>query len=660
MHTFRTFKHFRFFLLIAAAIMLVSLVAEAQSIHRAKEQIVVGPTVQVSKAFGSLAHGENLAAGDPQHPGRLISCSMVFPNDAYKAFVINQYCYVSFNSGKSWEPSLKLTEGWGDQDPVATYGRGDDVYVVTLVARDADKPKDPDPDAPPRHDSNTVVFKSTDGGHTWGESGRFETIDREFINVDTTDGKYAGRVYVVGQGSVRDIVGGSSASAIKMWRSLDGGRTFLGPAVAAYPQGSIIAGVGTGGILSDGTLVAMFGLVKPGRKQNLEEEPTVGPNAEIHVIMSKDGGETFNKSHKVADWRIDRQRSEGGMLGQLAVDPGSKAFKDRIYVVYPEIVSDRIQIRLSYSADKGKTWSKPVTVNDDRSPVEGGKGPDHLLPTVGVNKDGVVMVAWYDRREAKDNLGWRVRAATSLDGGETFSESVPVTDGVNAYLPSTSWNVSGGASSDDKIPLVSVFLRLGPFFNSGGHTSGMAVDADGTFHPTWIDNHTGVAQLWTASIKVDGTAVKHGAADLADLEDISKSVNLELSKLSFDRETGNVSIMAQVKNISKDTVEGPVKVRVLTLESESGVPEITNADNGQNGTGAVWDFTGQISGSKLESMKLSEPKKLTLRITDLRPFRQGKDFKSGVLNMETHIYGKLHKTKEEKDKDKEKDEKDGQ
>src|SRR5207302_3639106 len=127
----------------------------------------------------------------------------------------------------------------------------------------------------------------------------------------------------------------------------------------------------------------------------------------LHVITSRDGGVSFDPSHKIADVALDRPRSEGGILNQLAADPGSKAFKDRLYAAFPAIVDDRIQIQLSYSADKGKTWSKPTLVNDDRSPEKGGHGPDHLLPSVAVNKDGVVLVTWYDRRDAKDNLGWR-------------------------------------------------------------------------------------------------------------------------------------------------------------------------------------------------------------------------------------------------------------
>ena len=652
----RTLRSWRFTfgaLLIGALSGLAAQRADAQSVHRGKVRIVTGPTVQVSKAFPDLPNYENLAVGDPEHAGRLITCSMVYPKDI--GTLCHQYCYVSFDGGKTWDPSLKVTEGKVNGDPTAVYAHGDTVYVVALVIKDLDKPKDPEPDAP-RDEARTVVYKSTDGGRTWAESARFQFIDREFIDIDRTSGKYAGRIYVVGQGSVKDISASRSGASLQIFRSLDDGKTFLGPVHAEYPEGTEIAGVGTGAVLSDGTFVVMFGLTKKGRQQSLEQEPTVGPNGELHVISTKDGGERFSKSEKVADWRVDRSRSEGGMLGQLGVDPGSKAFKDRLYVVYPEIVSDRIQIRLSYSSDKGKTWSKPVTVNDDRSPEKGGKGPDHLLPSVGVNKDGVVLVTWYDRREAKDNLGWRMRAAASLDGGETFSASVPITDFANAYPQTTPWDLRAGGSSDDTTSLVSVYVGIDDFFVSGGHTSGLAVDADGTFHPTWIDNHTGVAQLWSASVKVEGTAVKHGAPDLADLKNISKSVTLELSKPDFDRVKGTLSVLARLKNISKDTVEGPVKVRVLTLESDLGVPEITNADNGEGGTGAVWDFTPQLSGAPLASMKLSAPRTLTFRVSDLRPLAQGKDFKFSLFNLDTRVFGKLHKEKFDKDEDKDSDE----
>lgn len=629
-----------------AAATLATQVATAQSVHRARVEIIAGPDVQVSEAFPDLPHYENLAVGHPDISGRLITCSMAYPKDAGKLTL--QHCYVTFDRGQTWTPSLEVAEGRVNGDPTAVYGAGDDVYVVALVISDLDEPRDSaDPDSP-RNDARTVVYKSTDGGRTFSEISRFPFIDREFILRDATGGEYDGRLYIIGQGSVRGIGGREDrrAHSLQMFRSSDDGRTFTGPVHAAYPQGTIINGVGTGAVLSDGTVVVMFGHTKPDRSQNLEIEPTVGPNAELHVISSSDGGETFSRSSKIADWRVDRQRSEGGVLGQLAADPGSPAFKDRLYAVWPAIADDRIQVQFAYSADKGKTWSKPVVVNDDRSPDEGGKGPDHLLPSVAVNKDGVVLVTWYDRREAEDNLGWRLRGAASLDGGETFSASVPIADGANAYPESLPWDLSASASSDDETSLVGIGVRVQSFFTSGGHTSGLAVDEDGTFHPTWIDNRTGRAQMWTAAVRVDGEVVKHGLAELSDLEDVSKHVTFEMSNPVFDSETGLLTLTAQLKNQSPHTVEAPVKVRVLTLEPGLGVPRIMDADNGEEGTGAVWDFTPMIDGGSLASMQLSAPKTLTFHLTDLRGLRQGRDLEGGILNLDTRVFANLSKTEE--------------
>jgi hypothetical protein len=205
-------------------------------------------------------------------------------------------------------------------------------------------------------------------------------------------------------------------------------------------------------------------------------------------------------------------------------------------------------------------------------------------------------------------------------------------------------------SSDQDHSLVTIGVGLDPFYVSAGHTSGLAVDADGSFHPTWIDNHSGVPQIWTSSLRVEGKPSKNGAPYLAALEDVSKSVTVEFSKPQFDHATGKLTLSAQLLNTSKDTLEAPFKARVLTLESELGVAQIANADNGLNGTGAIWDFGSSLNGGKLASLKRSRPKTLVFHITDLRPVSQGKDFTSGVVSLNVRMFAKIHKAKKGKQK----------
>jgi hypothetical protein len=55
------------------------------------------------------------------------------------------------------------------------------------------------------------------------------------------------------------------------------------------------------------------------------------------------------------------------------------------------------------------------------------------MPAIAVNNDGVVAVAWYDRRDNPDNLGYFERLSASLDGGVTWLPSIRVS--ANANLP---------------------------------------------------------------------------------------------------------------------------------------------------------------------------------------------------------------------------------
>lgn len=246
-------------------------------------------------------------------------------------------------------------------------------------------------------------------------------------------------------------------------------------------------------------------------------------------------------------------------------------------------------------------------------------------------------MAWYDRRDAGDNMGWKIRAAASLDGGETFSSSVVVSETANTFTASTPWHpASSGYAGSGK---VSLSVNLPGFFVDAGHTSGMAVGASGVFHPVWIDNRTGVAQLWTAPITVSGAVVKNGASDLAALEDISSKVSVELTDTRYDRKNNTGTVVLRVKNISKDTLRGPIKLRVTSLSSGIGVPEIVGSENLQRGIGAVWDLTKLIPESGLLPEMQSSTRTLEFHLSDLRTLQRQKNWHPQLVSIEARILG---------------------
>ncbi len=104
------------------------------------------------------------------------------------------------------------------------------------------------------------------------------------------------------------------------------------------------------------------------------------------------------------------------------------------------------------------------------------------MPTLAVNRDGVVGMLWYDRRDNPDNLSYYARFMASVDGGEKWLPSVRV---------STDPYESGPVAKKSAFP------------GNGGDTAGLAPDANGVFHVVWIDDRTGVPQMWTATVRVD-------------------------------------------------------------------------------------------------------------------------------------------------------------
>jgi hypothetical protein len=82
----------------------------------------------------------------------------------------------------------------------------------------------------------------------------------------------------------------------------------------------------------------------------------------------------------------------------------------------------RDDILLTSSTDEGRTWSRPVKVND--TPI-GAQGA--FTPTVKVDANGRVGVLYYDLRfdvSARDaTFTTTTWLATSTDGGQTFGSS---------------------------------------------------------------------------------------------------------------------------------------------------------------------------------------------------------------------------------------------
>lgn len=610
---------------IAATSGMVPSVSAGKQPLSGQHEIVVSPNVHVSRANADRPHQEVLIAADPNDPRRLIGVTIIHPQHSSDSSFHTVAVYASFDGGDHWEPVLEHDGGkYGASDPACIYGPDGTAYFALITLE------------PKLEQRGTVIYKSQDGGRTWDAPVTLPFIDRPYLAADQSKGKYHGRIYLNGVEVRSSLLHESTRVGFHLFTAADRDAPFLQSATSfRSPNEPPLQGIGMGNgvVLSDGTYAAIFSEDYKHRASDEGESGAAG--GAIKLITSVDGGRTLSSATTISDWHVDYRIPSLTRTGipVLAVDSSGGPFADRLYAVWSDYRSGRSEILLAASADGGTTWSEPTVVSDDRSINILRSGPDDTMPAVAVNKNGVVGVMWYDRRDNPDNLGYWTRFSASLDGGETFLPSVRISQAATAFGEnSKEWLgtvVRGGGTPSNRGGALRVLVRYPTFAFNGGHTAGIAADADGNFHPLWIDNRTGVTQTWSAKVTVKGKAIRNGSTDLSQAHDSTAKVTLEMTNASWQPAKGVVVVEAWLVNTSRETIKGPVKVRVLSLRSNVGIPRILNAENGRTGTGAVWSFSGTLKEGKLNPGERGERIPLEFALSDMRPLTASAA--SGVL-----------------------------
>jgi hypothetical protein len=412
---------------------------------------VVRRNVQVSAALPAVRHYETYVAADRKDARHLIACAYVVrPGNR-----VDTVFYVSFDRGDTWENTLTIPMA---VDPSCAIGL-DGAAFAASVHDLADEKGTP----------VLSVYRSGDGGRTWLASRvsvDAPPIDRAYLTVDDTDSAFKKRVYVHAYRYSR-----TPPATVLFFPGGNEGRSFekmLVNGAATFERPWFFPGNGVVG--SDGAFYALMAEMDDSkRNMSYRTDAASAPaaaNSVLSVYVSRDGGKTLALAGKIADafydWRVPQVS-----MPSLAVDRS----RDRLYAVWPDArFEHRTQILFASSMDHGRTWTAPALIERD------GTASNSFMPVVAVNRSGVVGVSWYDRRDNSDNLGYYVRFAASVDGGKS-------------WLPSVRVSSVAHVADDD--------MR-----KNGGDTAGLTADADGVFHPVWIDNRTGIPQAWTAGVRV--------------------------------------------------------------------------------------------------------------------------------------------------------------
>ena len=143
------------------------------------------------------------------------------------------------------------------------------------------------------------------------------------------------------------------------------------------------------------------------------------------MSSSRDAGATFAAAVRVnaAPEAID---ANGESRPKIALGP-----RGELYVSYTRKLATPYsgEIRFSRSTDGGRTFTPPITVNDD------GLETGHRFDALAVGPDGQITLAWIDKRDREragstPYEGAALYYAVSADGGRTFSANRKIKDHV--------------------------------------------------------------------------------------------------------------------------------------------------------------------------------------------------------------------------------------
>lgn len=360
--------------------------------------------------------------------------------------------YSSQDAGQTWSAGLLPTQpGYtGGGDPSIAFDRNGNVYYACLNFELI---------LPGFNvgDSALFVFRSTDGGQTFGAptevisgSGSLDFHDKEFI----TTGDFTNNVYIawMHQGDIR--FAGSN----------DGGASFASPAPAdnvevndpenSSNQGVVLATLGVanpeGGGDTDRIYASWLGNPGAAISRILFDRSTNGGASfgtdvvvegnvvQFPVRTVDNGTQSGNRTSLMGEFGPFRANSFPSM--DVCRNPSSPHY-GHIYIVFADNRFGDGDIFFKRSEDGGETWPGTFTrrINDDAM----GNGRDQFFPWIDVDEDCKINVSFYDRRDDPDNLRFHLYFSHSTDSGDSFSANARVTT-----VPSTNAQFMGGFIGD--------------------------------------------------------------------------------------------------------------------------------------------------------------------------------------------------------------------
>jgi hypothetical protein len=278
------------------------------------------------------------------------------------------------------------------------------------------------------------VWRSNDGGRSFlpPAIAIADTADHPSMTADRWDSSSSGRIYVAA----------ALDPGLVFTCSADSGRTFGLPRVIDAQGGFPVIAAGPGGLVS----IVYLELVPP------------ASSATIHVVTSTDHGESFRPAAELASISIKPFYN----LPAIAAAPDGGL---HVALAAYDNATGRSSLWLYSSRDRGGTWGAPALLASSRQAI-------YLQPTVAVDGHNRVAVqAFADRNNAIDVLLY------ICDAGRGHVQP-PILVTTKPFSPT--------------IPGANERFWIGDY-------QGIAAIPD-AFYPFWNDTRTGRMEIFTAAV----------------------------------------------------------------------------------------------------------------------------------------------------------------
>jgi hypothetical protein len=641
-------------LLLAAAVALpVRTTSQAPATPSAVgPRTIVGANVRASNNLTTGGRNECWVAVSPTNPDFVVGVAQSSAEGNPTTGPRRCSTQISRSGGETWREINLPGQEEGCFDPMQAFGVDGRLYVMhTMMGRNMGAEIAGNET---RRTGEIRVWASSDEGRTWEGPAKLEcplAPDHPRLVVDRTNGPYRGRVYVAWN-EVSDTLL-KLKYHVFLHYSEDGGKTFSDPKLLISDDGGKLVATEPV-VLSDGTLlVTYYQYYWPLSSPKNDRQP-------VYILRSTDGGQTFGPPEKIFDAGSSSWRHLRGDFGRaftlpiFVADMGSSSrFRDRIYAVWDDVSAGQSNIWLVSSSDKGRTWSAPRRVNDNPPPVPGTPPDYRMTPVVAVNNDGVVGIAWYDRRDDPSRRCWRYYFSASLDGGDTFTPNTPISSAASCpdkdVAPTVRvWNTSDEIEDtlptrqelekmkltmerrqlEEEIGVAAAWReaagkadasRIRVAFDKGrnvwpGHYSGLDAVSDGGFQAFWADRRNAVQQLFAA--RVDVTLVADPPVPMTEVALVTDRIQVIGGPAKVDDAKGTVGFEIQLRNVSDRPIYAPIRLRVAKIGKLGTAPTLAviEPDGGGLAAGAWWDFTKHLgTRGRLDPKKVSEARTITIK-----------------------------------------------